>query len=61
MGMFDYIRCPEKVFMVYYKRTNKSAECKRKVQAASEQDIRTHWSTVVGSDKFIITKIEEVA
>ena len=62
MGMFDYMKCPEKTFVVhYYSRYYKFDTHSRKIQAASKKDIRDHWHEIMHTDEFVIKKIDEVA
>lgn len=61
MGMFDYIRCPKKTFVVhYYSRYYKDMH-QMKVQANSKKDIRDHWHSIMETDEYVIKKIDEVA
>ena len=61
MGMFDYVECPKKTFVVhYYSRYFKDMH-KMRVQANSKKDIRDHWHSIMETDEFVIKKIEEVA
>ena len=61
MLMFDYIKCPDRTFMVQYCSKNRKGTHEIKVQANSERDIKEHWHSIMDADKYVIKKIEEVA
>lgn len=62
MGIFDYVRCPKKTFIVhYYSKYYKFDTRTIRVSAESKKDIRNHWHSIMETDEFVIKKIDEVA